>query len=531
MFGMSSRPPVARPTMSVDTTQRRDRRSWWFGYGVCLVATLAIAVLAAHAVPQAFPLMLVLLVIVVAVAIIRPVIGVYLVVFFAVLGDPMTLGWYPFTKDFSSQESILFINHGIKFSPLELCLVALLIGWLLKMMASRDWVVRKGRLFGPMLVFTFFVLFGLAHGLASGGDRNIAFWELRPLLYLPLLYLLLTNLFDRRDQYVRMYALVMVAVFVNSVVALINYQGLTSAEKEGLESFVSHGATLPMNAMLILFVGAWMFRKSSWAWRALLPFALVPVTYMYLVSQRRAAFVALLGAVGIIAVVLFWTNRRAFLRVAPVILILGTLYTAAFWHDQTGSAGFPAQAVKSVIAPNEVSDRNQNSDFYRLVEKADILATIRSSPITGIGFGKPFLRPYPLPAINQFLLEPYMPHNSILWIWMKTGIGGFVAMVYLFGVAMHTGARSILRAGRGDYAATMLVSTTFVMMYAIFAYVDIAWDGQNIVLLALAMAQLAAGPRMKALGETETSAAEPHDAEPKSAGPPALVTMQFSHAH
>src|SRR5207248_101205 len=119
-----------------------------------------------------------------------------------------------------------------------------------------------------------------------------------------------------------------------------------------------------------------------------------------------------------------------------------------------------------------------------------VVATIRSSPITGIGFGHPFLRPVPLPPIAPFLLEPYMPHNSILWIWMKAGIGGFVAMLFLFGTAMRTGARAGLRIGRGNYAAITVTSTAFVLMYAVFAYVDILWDPQNIVLLAVAMAQI-----------------------------------------
>jgi O-antigen ligase len=257
-----------------------------------------------------------------------------------------------------------------------------------------------------------------------------------------------------------------------------------------MESFISHGATLSMNAMLILLIGAWMFRKSSWAWRLFLPFMLVPVTQMYLLSQRRAAFVALIAGLGIVSSVLFWTKPRAFWRIVPVVLIISTVYCAAFWHDETSAAGFPAQAVKSVISPDDVSERNQGSDLYRIIEKQDILATIRSSPITGIGFGHPFLRPYPLPQIAPFLLEPYMPHNAILWVWMKAGIGGFVAMVYLFGLAMLTGAKAVLGAGRGDHAATTLTAVAFVVMYAVFAYVDIAWDPQNMVLLALALAQI-----------------------------------------
>ena len=235
----------------------------------------------------------------------------------------------------------------------------------------------------------------------------------------------------------------MIAVFINGVIALLYLRTLSAADKDSMVSLVSHAATLPMNAMLLLIGASWMYRKgSSWSRRVVLPFMAVPVFIAYIVSQRRAAIVALVVGIIMIFIVMLWTKRRLFWRVAPVTLVIVTLYTGAFWGDETSTAGFPAQAIKSVIAPDSVSERNQSSDDYRIAEKIDIVATIRSSTILGIGFGHPFLRPVPLPDITPFLLEPYMPHNSILWIWMKAGIGGFVAMLFLFAMAVKTGARA-----------------------------------------------------------------------------------------
>jgi hypothetical protein len=249
-----------------------------------------------------------------------------------------------------------------------------------------------------------------------------------------------------------------------------------------------------MNTLVVVILAAWIYRRStSWAPRVLLVAFAVPVVVAYMISQRRAAIVAFIAALLLLAIVLFWTNRRSFWRVVPVVLILISGYTAAFWNS-TSTPGFPAQAIKSVIAPDQVSERNQNSDNYRIIEKVDVLATIQSSPATGIGFGKPFLRPVPLPGITPFLLEPYVPHNSILWIWMKAG--GFVALLYLLSTAMRTGARAVLQAPRGGDAALMLTSVAFVLMYVVFAYVDIAWDPQNMVLLAMAFAHIGSAERL-----------------------------------
>jgi len=49
----------------------------------------------------------------------QPRYGLYLIVFFGLAGDSVLAPWFPFIKDFSSAESVLFTNHLIKFSPLE----------------------------------------------------------------------------------------------------------------------------------------------------------------------------------------------------------------------------------------------------------------------------------------------------------------------------------------------------------------------------------------------------------------------------
>jgi O-antigen ligase len=516
---------------AVDTAQdagHRNQMAWWRTYTLCLFGSLVVAVLAIRTAPGPFVLALVVFFIVLAIALLRPALGLFVVLFFAVLGDPQTSSWYPATKNFSSHESILYVNDRLILNPLEVCLGALLVGWLLQMMSTGRFTVRRGVLFRPLMVFVGFMTLGLVIGLAHGGNSIAAFWEFRALAYLPIVYVLLTNLFERRQQYVRLYWLIMTAVLINSVIALLFERTLSIPEKDGLETLVAHGATLPMNAMVVLVGACWLLHVKSAAYRLLLPLMAVPVVAVYLMSQRRAAVVALIAGLIILGLLLFWTRRRLFWKVAPVVLLIGTLYTAAFWHDETSLAGFPAQAVKSVVAPDEVSDRNQSSDLYRIVEKQDVLATIQSSPILGIGFGVPFLRPYPLPSINPFLLEPYMPHNSILWVWMKAGIGGFIAMLYLFGRSMRAGARAVLRAGGGSYGAITLTSTAFVLMYAVFAYVDIAWDAQNLVLLGVAMAQIAAvgmlrEDRLADVVEPEEEADDPAGPVPR---PARLVAVQ-----
>jgi O-Antigen ligase len=486
------------------TAQRRlNSISWWLGYLGCLVVSLGIAGIAWVTAPQRFSIALLVVLMTAVLCVARPVWGLYPVVLFALLGDAETAPSYPFVKNLSSRESILFLSDELTVSPFEILIAALVLGWVLNMLGTRQWTLYRGRLSRPMAVFIGFVFLGLVWGMARGGDPNVAIWELRPLLYLGVLYLLISNLFQRSEQYRALYWLVMIAITFNGILALRTYGMLSAAEKAGLESLGEHGAAVQANAMLVLIFATWLFHNRSWSARWLLPIMAVPVTWAYLIAERRAAMIALIAGFILLFVVLRWRSPHVFRVVAPIVLIVGTGYVGAFW-SASGMVAFPAQAVKTVIAPEQQTEEDQASDLYRKIENLDIQATIKSNPALGVGFGQKFLMPHALPDISFFVFFEYITHNSILWIWMKAGIGGFLALLYLFSSAMRSGARALLRAHDGAHAAMTLTSVAFVAMFAVFAYVDIAFDVRNMVLLALALAQID-----RAASRDKTPAPEP----------------------
>jgi len=162
-------------------------------------------------------------------------------------------------------------------------------------------------------------------------------------------------------------------------------------------------------------------------------------------------------------------------------------YAGAFWNS-TGTAGFPAQAIKTVIAPSSVSVSDQSSDIYRQIENADLSATIRDVPLAGLGFGQPFYQPYTLPDISFFEFYRYIPHNSMLWIWIQTGLFGFASLFFVVGRSLALGARKLRELTSASDCTVVVTGALFVMMYIVFAYVDIAWDARGTVFLAFAFA-------------------------------------------
>ena len=206
--------------------------------------------------------------------------------------------------------------------------------------------------------------------------------------------------------------------------------------------------------------------------------ASIVVTYM--VDQRRAAFVSLgLGLVAI-GMVLYMTNRKRFWQIAPVVSIVMLLYLGAFWNNQ-GTLGMPARAVKSMLVSDSGNSQENSSNDYRVVENINNMFTIKAAPLTGVGFGKPFYIIAPMPDISFFEWWQYIVHNSIMWMWMETGVGGYFAMLVMIGLALVFGMQTVLRMPGGDMSAIALTAVVYIFMHFVFAYVDMSWNNQSML--------------------------------------------------
>jgi hypothetical protein len=474
--------------VTADEQRRTNDRTWIAMYLVVLTVAGFVGLVALGSAPKPLALPLTMLLLTAGLVVARPVAGIYLIGFFALFTDGAVSPWYPFTKNMSSHESILFINNAFILSPLEVLLALTTVALLLRILLDRGSTrFVRASLFWPAMAFLAFLFVGFAIGIATGGDRYVAIWEMRPLLYLPILYVLITNLFTSRRQYRQLAVAMLVALFIHSILALLLFLSLSATERDALESLVGHASAIQMNVVILVALSAWLLTRSPRAVRVLVPIAAVPIGWAWLISQRRAAVVALAAAVVVLGLLMFKLNPKLLRRLAPFIVVLIVGYLAAFWNSE-GMVGFPAQAIKTVIAPAEVGAKDQSSDGYRTVENLDISATIHAKPITGLGFGQRFYRPYPLPDISFFPFYEFLPHNNVLWIWIKTGVGGFIALLYLFASSIRHGTRAVLRLPQGTDRILAFAALSYVVMYLVYAYVDVAWDARSMVCVAVAMA-------------------------------------------
>jgi O-antigen ligase len=461
---------------------------WAVGYAILAVSAVLLAVMAVQSAPQptaiAFAILLFGAVCIVA----RPVTGVYLVVFLTVLGDNQFAWWYPFTQNMSSRGSVLFVHDSLIFSPLELYLALTAVVWMLGRLDPAKRPFERGALLWPVAVFGAVALAGFVFGVGTGGDTNVALWEVRPITYVPLLYVLASNLCTSRRHYLWLVTAAVAALMLESIHTwyFISTSTGPGAERLALLGYLEHSASLHFNIVAVWLIASLVIGERAFLRKATLALVLIPVGATYMHAERRSAVVALIGALILLAYVLFRKNRRVFLLIVPAVGVVLVMYLAAFWNVQ-GPAGLVAQSVKSAIAPGQLSEVDMSSNLYRDIERYNLVETVRAAPILGRGFGQKFFQVFPLPYI-PFVWAEYLPHNSVLWIWMNMGLAGFFSMLYLIGAAIGTGAQATMTMRSRQGAVLALTATLFVVMYVIYAYVDIAWDTGSMVLLGLMLA-------------------------------------------
>jgi hypothetical protein len=413
----------------------------------------------------------------------NPRYGVYMIFGFALMGDQVMLFWYPFSKNFSSPESLMFLSRAVNFSPLESYIVLTFVSWLGRMAMERRFRFRTGPLFWPALSFALFITIGLVYGITHGGIFKIALTEVRPTYYIPLILILVSNLIETRLQVNRLMWILALTIGYKGLAGVVYIGTVLNWDIGSVEQIGEHAMSIHFNAFFILVIVAWFYHDSVLK-RLIFPILTPFLFYSFLANHRRAGFLTLGLGIAIILTMLYRENRKLFVALAPTGLTFFLLYLAIFWNN-TGSIGIIARAVRSVVG--QPTARDAASNVYRDLENINSMFNIKSSPIFGIGFGNKFHIVAPMPDISFFTLWEYITHNSIMWIWMQAGVGAFVSMLLLTGMAMIVGGRAVWNMPYGPMRGVALTATLYVFMHFTYAYADMSWEGISMTFVGTMM--------------------------------------------
>lgn len=412
-------------------------------------------------------------------AIIQPRIGLYAATIIVLCIVPV-LGSPAFNMDFRPGNEPI---AGTSLMAHEIMILAATIGVIRIQVFERDATLRTGDMLWPILALALVTTGAFGYGIARGGDFRIAVWETRGIYLLIPVYLIMTNTVRTRADLEAFARVAATAAFVMSAEALHRHFVYIRGDYElsvssdfafGHESSIIAG----LLAMYLIARTLWSTSPAGSAGYALL--ALVPLTAL-MVMKRRAGIVALDVALVMFAIALLRHNAFRFVLIVPVAAVCFAALLMATWNNPGGSGQF-SRSFQSITqsSPTQGQTEDESSDDYRERETANIRANIQARPIQGLGFGQRYDMPMALPDLSSFWpFFYYIPHNSVMWIWMKAGILGFVATLALFGAAVLRAAQHFRRFNDDPLQPAAIVGGAGIVMFAVFAYVDLGLASQT----------------------------------------------------
>ena len=117
------------------------------------------------------------------------------------------------------------------------------------------------------------------------------------------------------------------------------------------------------------------------------------------------------------------------------------------------------------------------------MEKINVIATMQTFPVMGVGFGQPFLQVASIPDISFFPLWNYQPHHNIFWIWFKTGAIGFIALWALLGGGAALSGRFAKTLSEPELKVFAVFALGGIIAAVTFCYVDLGFTSARVGVL------------------------------------------------
>ena len=338
-----------------------------------------------------------------------------------------------------------YLNLNFKGVPLNLLEVLFLLAGVcsaLRAVYMQTIKLRVGTLAVPIFIYMGFVFMGWINGMLTGGDFKISLQEVRSQFYFGVAYLIAVNLFqDRRQLRAMLWVTALCIAFKGILYTFRRYVTLHGVQLTD-QGVGSHEEAFFFDCFGALLAVLWIcgvLPKLRWVMLALLPL----VVFGSLACNRRAGTAAFVMIVPLLVLGAYQAlpKRRWLIGVLTVVgLVLFSGYYAAFKNSDSIIAQ-PARAIKSNFQPDA---RDASSNEYRDAENADLMATIRSAPIQGYGYGKRMFHAVPIADIStQYEWWDIMTHNQVLWVWMRVGTFGFVSFWMMICAVVICGCRTI----------------------------------------------------------------------------------------
>jgi O-antigen ligase len=313
----------------------------------------------------------------------------------------------------------------------EPLLVAAVAGVLVDSARRRRPLRTPGPFTFPLLLLAAALAAGIATGLAGGADRLDLVNGARDLLVLVLLPFVAVNVIeDRRD----LHAALVIAAWLVGAKVVLGAAGWVLGEGRPIEGTVlTYYEPLP-NLVLLTFVLTMLAAAIDRVRLRGILWALAPAALAVLVlSFRRNFWTALM--VGAMIALLVAAGARGRALLVPAVAALAIALFVGFTALSSSQSTSPVIQRAQTLAPSRL--QALSDDRYRLDEQRNVRAELAEHPITGLGLGVPWAARHPL--AEYFSGGRDYTHVTLLWWWLKLGLLGLVAYLWIVATAIRSG--------------------------------------------------------------------------------------------
>lgn len=363
----------------------------------------------------------------------------------------------------------------LRFSGLEVALASIAL-----LLLYRRWTVDdiddpqgQGKLSNPMRSACAGMIIALlameAYGLARGGDFKNSLWQIRQLVWLPIIGVMFGNAI-KTDRARRWLLRVIVGVAVlRALLGIYTYMAVIRPSGTPAEYVLTHSdAILAVTAMLVLIM---LVVARPCIEHVMLNVAAQPILLAGLiVNDRRIAFVSL--AAGMFTIVMLSPPelKRMLRRLVIVAIPFALLYTAIGWNSSAG-------VFKPVGILRSVTEQDDASSQTRDIENFNLIQTVKQHPLLGAGFGHEYVEIVQANRVDQIFAQyRFVAHNSVLWFLAIGGALGFAAVWTFFGMAVSVSLRVLHRAARSTDRAVALGAIGAVLSFTIQSWGDMGFQ-------------------------------------------------------
>jgi hypothetical protein len=296
---------------------------------------------------------------------------------------------------------------------------------------------RRGRMLLPapftpaLLLLATAIVFGAVMGISAGAGKEV-FLQGRAFLPLLLVPFIIVNAVER-NQLRTAIGLGAILAGILGVVGLAFYLSGKSAagtSDGGHLTFLEAAPNFVMMLFLLCVFAAVLSGVKLPKWViALTPFVFAALLFSY----RRSFYIA--TVVGLLLILLLASGQvgRRILIPGLIVVALGGWFALSS-GVVTDLNGPVEQRIQS-LDPSKVKQNAQ--DRYRLDERRNVVAELKSAPLTGLGLGVPWRARYPLSIENKG--GRGYAHFAALFYWLKLGPLGVLAYIWILGTVVVTG--------------------------------------------------------------------------------------------